>query len=328
MSVVFRAVDEPPANRDDYWRHLVAESVVPMDVWLTDGPGAQDEMVVGTAGAIGVVTSSAGPGAARRTSRHIRRSDPGLYQLFVQVHGIGLARQNGHEVHLAPGDLSLTDLSRPFHCVHPRRTAILLRFPRTVLPLPERHVAAVTGARIRGDRGIGAIVSGLARQIPRHLDGTGGARLGSALLDLLAVAVGTELDRCGAVPPESHRGALLVRIHSFIERHIADPDLTPASIAGAHYISVRYLHKLFRNDQTTVAAHIRRRRLERCSSDLTDPAAAHRPVSEIARAWGFGNAAHFNRLFRDAYGMPPGEFRLAHSEQRRQLGGSLPQGAG
>lgn len=313
MSVVFRAIDEPPTTRDDYWRHLVAESVVPMDLWLADGPGEHDEMVVGTAGAVGVVTSSAGPGTASRTSRHIRRSDPGLYQLFVQVQGTGLARQNDHEAHLAPGDLSLTDLSRPFQCVHPRRTAILLRFPRTVLPLPERHVAAVTGTRIPGDRGIGAVVSGLARQIPRHLDGPGGARLGSALLDLLAVAVGTQVDRCTAVPPESHRRALMVRIHAFIERNLADPDLTPASVAGAHYISVRYLHKLFRDERTTVAAHIRRRRLERCSRDLTDPASVHRPVYEIAHAWGFRNAAHFNRLFRDAYGMPPGEFRLARS---------------
>jgi AraC-like DNA-binding protein len=317
VSVVFRAVDQPSATRDDYWRQMIAESLVPMDVWLDDGPGARDEMVIGSAGAVSVVTSSAGPGEARRTPRHIRRSDPGLYQLFVQVRGTGLARQNGHEIQLAPGDISLTDLSRPFHCVHPTRTAILLRFPRTMLPLPERHVAAVTGTRIPGDGGLGALVSTLARQMPLHVDKTGATRLGTALLDLLTVAIGSQLGHGSTVPSETQQRALLVRIHAFIESNIGDPDLTPASIADAHYISVRYLHKLFRSEQTTVAAHIRRRRLERCSSDLVDPATAHRPVSEIAHRWGFSNAAHFSRIFRDAYGLPPGEFRLAHSERRR-----------
>ncbi|TWF79612.1 AraC-like DNA-binding protein [Pseudonocardia hierapolitana] len=312
MSVVLRAVDQPPAVRDEYWRRVVADSIVPMDVWLADGPGARDEMEIGSAGAVSVVRSSAGPGEARRTARHIRRCDPGLYQLFVQVHGTGLARQNGHETELVPGDVSLTDLSRPFHCVHPARTAILLRFPRSMLPLPERHVAAVAGARIPGDRGLGALVSNLARQIPPHLDHSGATRLGTALLDLLTVAIGTSAGHCSAVPAETHQRALLVRLHSFIERHIADPDLTPASIADAHHISVRYLHKVFRSEQTTVAAHIRRRRLERCSRDLIDPASAQRPVGEIARTWGFTSAAHFSRLFRDTYGLPPSEFRIAH----------------
>ncbi|OLT01425.1 hypothetical protein BJF90_31935 [Pseudonocardia sp. CNS-004] len=269
-------------------------------------------MVVGSAGALTVIRSSSGPGEARRTARHIRRSDPGHYQLFVQGRGSAYARQNGHENRLAPGDISLTDLSRPFHCVHPARTAILVRFPRAVLPLRERDVAAVAGARIPGDHGLGAVVSDLARQIPHHLDRPGGPRLGGALLDLLTVAIAGRLDRCAALPPDVRNGALLARVHSFIEAHVADPDLTPAAVADAHHISVRYLHKLFRNEQTTVAAHIRRRRLERCCRDLLDPAQSHRPVSAVGRAWGFAGATQFSRAFRETYGMPPGEFREAH----------------
>jgi RNA polymerase sigma-70 factor, ECF subfamily len=37
-----------------------------------------------------------------------------------------------------------------------------------------------------------------------------------------------------------------------------------------------------------------------------------RPVAGIAARWGFSSAAHFSRVFRDAYGMPPGEFRRAY----------------
>ncbi|MGH3774727.1 MAG: helix-turn-helix domain-containing protein [Pseudonocardiaceae bacterium] len=52
---------------------------------------------------------------------------------------------------------------------------------------------------------------------------------------------------------------------------------------------------------------------DRCRRDLLDPALADRPVSAIATRWGYPNAAHFSRAFRDAYGLPPREYRLAHA---------------
>jgi len=47
----------------------------------------------------------------------------------------------------------------------------------------------------------------------------------------------------------------------------------PGTVAAAHYISVRYLYRLFDAQGTTVAAWIRPRRLERCRVDLADPLA-------------------------------------------------------
>jgi AraC-like DNA-binding protein len=306
MSRVFRPTDVSEGDREDYWHEVVTRSVVPMHVRLDEGPTARDEIVVGRLGAVEVVAARSGPGEGRRTLRHIRASDPGIYQLLVQLDG-GTTEQAGHQVELVPGDISLTDPSRPFHCVHPTRSVLLLRFPRTLMPLPEREVAAVVGMRIPGEGGTGALVSALARQLPRHLDTPRGARLGSAILDLMTVALGERLDR--RVPGEAHQHTLLVRIQAFIESRLPHTDLTPASIAAAHHISVRYLHKLFLGEHTTVADHIRRRRLERCSRDLLDPALADKPVIAIARRWGFGNPAHFTRVFRDAYGMPPSEYR-------------------
>jgi hypothetical protein len=92
-------------------------------------------MVVGSVGAVGVIDTTSGPGEARRTPRHIRSADPDLYQLFVQVRGNGVATQNGRRAELSPGDLSLTDLSRPFHCVHPNA-------PGDPAAVPEGTVAA------------------------------------------------------------------------------------------------------------------------------------------------------------------------------------------
>jgi AraC-like DNA-binding protein len=58
-----------------------------------------------------------------------------------------------------------------------------------------------------------------------------------------------------------------------------------------------------------VADWIRRRRLERCRRDLLDPALRAEPVAAVAARWGLTNPAHFGRLFRDAYGVPPSAYR-------------------
>jgi AraC-like DNA-binding protein len=58
-----------------------------------------------------------------------------------------------------------------------------------------------------------------------------------------------------------------------------------------------------------VAGWVRERRLERSRHDLLDPALAARPVSAIAARWGLVDPAHFSRLFRAAYGVPPLEYR-------------------
>jgi AraC-like DNA-binding protein len=129
------------------------------------------------------------------------------------------------------------------------------------------------------------------------------------VLDLLAVALAARLDRAEELPPESRQRALVLRIRAFIEENLGDPDLTPRTVAAAHYVSVRYLHKLFETEQTTVAEWIRHRRLERCRRDLLDPALRALPVNAIAARWGLLNAAHFSRAFRAAYGAAPIEYR-------------------
>jgi AraC-like DNA-binding protein len=111
---------------------------------------------------------------------------------------------------------------------------------------------------------------------------------------------------------DARRHAMLRRIYGYIEDRLGDPDLTPRTIAAAHHISTRYLHKMFESEGCTVAAWVRHSRLEHCSRDLVDPAKWDRPVSAIAARWGFTDGAHFGRVFRAAYGIPPGKFRRRH----------------
>ena len=110
---------------------------------------------------------------------------------------------------------------------------------------------------------------------------------------------------------ELRRRVMLARINAFIDVNLADRDLSPSVVAAGCHISVRTLHKLYEAEEDTVAASIRRRRLERCRQDLLDPRHPDRPVGAVGMRWGFPDPAAFSRAFRAAYRVPPGRYRLA-----------------
>ncbi|WKX72682.1 helix-turn-helix transcriptional regulator [Streptomyces sp. XD-27] len=134
-------------------------------------------------------------------------------------------------------------------------------------------------------------------------------RLGTVLVDLVAALFAHTLEAEGCLPPETHRRALVLRIKSFIRERLHDPRLTPATVAAAHHISTGYLHRLFRDEESTVAAWIRRLRLEGARRDLTEPARHATPIHAIAARWGFPRATDFSRAYRAAYGTTPQDHR-------------------
>jgi len=113
-----------------------------------------------------------------------------------------------------------------------------------------------------------------------------------------------------AASPRPRVGSeLRLRILSYIEANLDDPELSPRSIARANFVSTRYLHKLFENEARTVSRLIGDLRLDRCRRDLTDPELCREPVIDIAGRWGFRSASHFSRCFRAMYGRTPRDFR-------------------
>jgi AraC-like DNA-binding protein len=315
MTRLVRADDVPATSRVDYWRHVVDETLGPLDLQLSSGPDLRDELLIGDAGAVRVARlSTPTAGGANRRSKHIRRSDPELCTIDVLARGRVVVAQDGRQALLGLGDFAVVDLSRPVQWTTPGMQTVAVVFPRALLPLRPDQLAGLTAVRFPGDQGTGALASSLARQLVGRLDdwgATDGARLGGAVLDLFAVALAARLDREEQVPAGTHQRVLLLRVQAFIEARLGDPWLSPEAIAAAHYISPRSLYKLFEAEGPGwgVAGWIRQRRLERCRRDLLDPTLAGRPVSTIAARWGLTNAAHFSRAFRAAYGVAPVEYR-------------------
>ncbi|MFJ7215018.1 helix-turn-helix domain-containing protein [Amycolatopsis sp. NPDC098790] len=307
----------PAPDRFDFWREISAKLWVSYELRYEPEPASfQAQVGVSAFGALQASLLTTRPHVVARTGKAIRRSDPAVLKFGCVIRGGALVERDGRQAELRVGDLTLFDTSRPFqgrHLPGPEPAKLLLlQFPRALLPLPAREVRELSCVRIAGDHGVGALSSRFLRELARRMDEfsvADAARLAPLTMDLLVTALASALEAADAVPEEAKRHALRARVHVFIREHLGDPDLGPRTIAEAHHISVRYLHKLFQAEVRTVADLIRHTRLERCRLDLADPRLAGRPVRETAARWGFTSNAHFSQTFRAAYGLSPSELR-------------------
>ncbi len=199
----------------------------------------------------------------------------------------------------------------------------LIRLPRATFPLAGGRADRWLGEPLPTRSGPGLLLTSYLTQLPAAARGSapaGVARLGVIAVDLAATVLAGGLGAHDVVPDATRKRVLLARVHAFIDCHLSDPDLRPTTIAAHHHISLRTLHALFRGEPETVAVTIRRRRLERCHTDLADPSLRQHSIGEIATRWGL-RANDFSRMFRDCYGATPHEVRKrAHRSDHLSAG--------
>jgi AraC-like DNA-binding protein len=227
--------------------------------------------------------------------------------------GGGTLRQGGRTLRLEGGRLVVWDTRLPYRVAFPpgTRTTVCL-VPRAAL----RARAGVRGSLVPIDVPPASPSGGVLRTLVDALARCAGdcpepvaRQLADAVTDLLAALV---LEHAGEdAPAERQGGRLAGDIRAYVDRHLTDPLLGPRSIAAAHHMSVRALHKLFVAEGVTVSRLIRRRRLEECARELLSAGRAWSTIAGVARSWGFVNPAHFSRLFRSEYGMSPSRWRAA-----------------
>ncbi|MEV0447884.1 helix-turn-helix domain-containing protein [Streptomyces sp. NPDC050600] len=316
MWVTMSSAAVPAGDRFEWFSDLVTRELAPIAIRRERGGTFQGDAAVLDLGRVQVSTYSYTPLRSRRTPAHIRQSDPDQYHLALLTRGATWFSQQRSETTQSVGEMVLWDSSRPFESGTTEGTepisAIVLQVPKQALPLRPERVDRLLARTFTGDSGMGAVLAGFLRTLTAHGSDCAPherSRLDQITIDLFSACLATRLDLCDQLPGEARAEALLARIDAFIDHNLGDTELTPHTIAAHHHISVRRLHQLFAGQDETVAATIRRRRLERCRADLARPELLGRPVHAIAARWGYPNAPVFSRAFRAAYGTSPTDFR-------------------
>jgi AraC-like DNA-binding protein len=246
------------------------------------------------------------PQIVRRSPRSVRAEPIDLYKICVPLTGRATVRQDDREIIAEPGQLVVYDTGRPYRLrLESQWTCAVLAFPRTALGLSDSATAAALGHAHPLTDGPGAVLAGFvdtALAQRNALPAAAADRIGAAGLHLIAGTLGQ------AAEP-STADALRLQVLGYVRTHLADPDLCHATVAAAHHMAPRSLHRLFEHEPHTVTDHIRTLRLAAIHRDLTDPRLRRHPIAAIAARWNFPDQAHLTRAFRAQFGHTPSQAR-------------------
>lgn len=314
---------KPPAERAEYWTDAVGKAFTRLEV-CTRGEARIHGAIRGACVAgVHVGSLEAGPQRMARTAPLIAADGDDSLVVSLQRAGASVATQDGRETPVAAGELVILDTRRPYAMdfAGPVRQSVAT-VPREMLDLPDSALRLATGRTFSTVQGISGILASYVNGLVTITDHCSCAPdqctcapaskefLGQGIVDILTALVAPE----GIAKDEATyagQAALLLRLRTYIRSHLHDPSLSPASVAAAHHISVRYLYQLFQGEPVTVGRWIQRLRLEGCRRDLVTPELAGQTVAAIAHRWGFASHAHFSRTFRSVYGLSPAELRRA-----------------
>ncbi|GAA1139386.1 helix-turn-helix domain-containing protein [Nesterenkonia lutea] len=306
-----------PAVDLDTWRQAIAAAVVPLEIREKPGTPFQGRLRHTAFDGVSVFELATTAHTVRRTPALISREDSRFYKLSLQLSGHAVLDQDGRRAVLGPGDLAIYDTHRPYTLHFPESSrAMVMVIPQEPVDLSPEQISRVTATCFSPDQGFGRLINPFFVELCNSIEQLPeayGSRLVHSALDLMVTMLAHELDSRHEGPAHA-AGSLGREVREYILANLGDETMTPASIAAAHFVSVRYLYTIFAEESQTIAAWIRARRLEHIRRDLSDPIHAQRPVSWVAGRWGLHDAAHFSRLFRAEYGESPSAYR------RKRLG--------
>ena len=314
MKGVFSTDAVASPDRVAYWVDTICATYVELECEPGVDEGFGGHVVKHSLPGLELSQVRASPQRVSRTRQSIARADERCYIVSVQVRGRGVIAQDGREAVLEPGDFAIYDSARPYtltfsedfeeRCLKVRESRM-----RELLKGVDR-VTAKTVARSSGAGGLlGPTLDSVCAQADR-LESVASSAVSDAILSLLAGGLST-LSSSLSAEPSSLEAYHLGRIRQFMLANLGDGDLTIEKIASHTNLSVAHIYRLFKSQSMSPSEYLWSERLARCKRDLSDPTLRRQSVSQIAFRWGFNDASHFSKAFRQRYGISP----LAHRHQ-------------
>ncbi|MFL4473308.1 AraC family transcriptional regulator [Paeniglutamicibacter sp. MACA_103] len=306
---------EAQADDAGAWRGAITQSLLPLHFETVDSLSFRGRVLARREGGMRLAEVQATGHIGRRGEEDLADGH-GDFVLCQVLEGRTEIFQAGRTALLRPGDLVVYDSTRPMEIVAPLGFKTrFFTFPRSTTGIAPGIMGELLARRIGPDAALaGAVAATLDSLAPAY------SRLSSpsrsrAFAGLSGLVAGLFLEVLGTPAVEDDGGrANFVQLAAYAESHLGDPELGARSIAAAHYVSVRLVHKLFAAEGTSVGAWVRARRLERCREELGLPENSSQPVAALAARCGFASPSHFTTVFRETYAETPAHYR------RRVLG--------
>jgi AraC-like DNA-binding protein len=232
----------------------------------------------------------------------------------------------GHR--LQAGEIMVVDTRRPHWTRVTRARLITVQLAREVVEASISDLESVHGLVLPGSAAglLADFIVSLVRRAD-DLPGVAVERAAATAAELLGLglSVATAAPLARLLSTEASQPLRRTRAEAYIDAHLADPNLDSAAVAAGIGASRSSLYAVFA-DEGGIARFIQRRRLERLRAALRRPHDG-RTVAALAHAHGFDDESRFNRAFRAAFGIPPGQYRTAMRQAREDRSGGGPPDA-
>ena len=114
--------------------------------------------------------------------------------------------------------------------------------------------------------------------------------------------------------PPSTMDKRFAEIKAYIQKYSMSPDLNCDSVAMHCGVSTRYVCQVLSINHTSFSELLWNSRLPSAKNMLLSQSFRDYPVHKIASMAGFKSPAHFSRMFKANYGIPPTEYRAQYKE--------------
>ena len=318
MQVHFSTDHIEPRDRVKLWCDYYAKQVHSITPGEIPNPSAFRAEASGTiAGEFALLDIKSGLEAVRRTAADVAKDKTEAFfvrRFHVPVIWRAGTRTTPVDLVHEPGDFCVSSTEWQFDSESKGPASLeILVIPRAALS------PTITGGRLErpfrlpGASPLGSLL-GAALDAAKVQAPLLPNELGEAVLRNLCGLVALSCSASDEVTDQgrdSLHSTRLAAVKRYVDLHLADPTLTPASVAAALGVSVRQLHRLFEPNNISFARYVSRQRLLRCRDAIGGATGTGRSVVDIAFGWGFNSMATFYRAFAGEFGSPPAMLRAA-----------------
>ena len=306
-----------PRERFDYWREVRAKGLFGATAELEreQRPQFSGEFSLRKIGSAGLIGLRASSYHVERSASDIAAAPSDSLCICLQLGGGGWFRiRNVDDFAVAGGAFATSYSDVPYHTVPIAAEGFdlrILKVPVADIKLPRTGFHDLVPKPFIDHPALTPLLESCFSDLTEVDDDTDEA----AATALVKTLTHLTLVERGMIRPTSRAAQYAVRAgrlslaRRLMACHVAQPQLSPAFVAGLLGTSVRHLHVLFEEASMSFSQTVTTLRIERSRRLLREAPAM--TIAEIAFASGFDSLATFYRVFRAVQGVTPGDFRDA-----------------
>ena len=216
--------------------------------------------------------------------------------------------QKGRQLTSQPGQFFIELSSLPYEFYHLQQVSLyVIKVPLALLSPQMGTIERQFARSLSIDEGAGRL---LVFQIRQILELIQQYQLGDLEIKILEQQLLNLIVLTLSAPKEvmmscssSIQSVHLKRIENYVYLHLENSALTPAMVAAACHISVRYLHKLFSKLPYSFSEWVKELRLKQANHILKTK--SYVTIDEVAHRVGYADQGYFSRIYKQHFGYSP-----------------------